>query len=110
MGSVIIKDGQPFIGADNLDPAKIKSLIDDGTWTEEDLKEHGLDAAIAFVVPDDKMVMGSPKYSFDGKQWIETYDVVDKPLPQPEPELTPEERLFASTGLTVDDLKKMLGV
>ena len=53
--------------------------------------------------PEGKQRVGSPAYSYDGSAVTESYEVEDIPA------LTPAEKL-AAAGLTVDDLKALLGI
>jgi hypothetical protein len=59
-----------------------------------------------FVVPDGKQISGAASYGRDGDAVTETFPVEDIPAPV---ELTPEQKLGAS-GLTVADLKTLLGL
>jgi hypothetical protein len=65
-------------------------------------------AVTDFALPDGKRAAGAPRYAYDDAQGavVETIPVEDIPL---EPALTPAEKL-ANAGLTVGDLKELLGL
>lgn len=56
-----------------------------------------------FVTPEGKQRVGAAEYSFDGSAVTESYGTEDIPA------LTPAEKL-AAAGLTVEDLKTLLGL
>lgn len=75
-------------------------------WQGDADHPYKLLAITDFVVPDGKQISGSATYAVDGDIVTETYPVEDVPAPT---ELTAAEKL-ANAGLTVDDLKSLLGL
>jgi hypothetical protein len=75
-------------------------------WQGDDDHPYKLLAITDFVVPDGKQISGVATYAVDGEAVRETYPVEDVPAPV---ELTAAEKL-ANAGLTVDDLKSLLGL
>jgi hypothetical protein len=73
---------------------------------EEGPAQFGLVPIVDFTVPDGKQISGAPTYAVDGEWVVETFPVEDLPEPV---ELSPAEKL-AAAGLTVDDLKTLLGL
>lgn len=65
--------------------------------------QYKLVPLVDFEAPEGKQRAGSPTYAYDGEAVTETCEVEDIPA------LTPTEKL-AAAGLTVDDLKTLLGL
>ena len=108
MTVILNKDGTPFKGEPNLDLGRIIEIVEAGIWTDKELADRGLVTAISFVEPPGQSKVGEPRYVETKSGWVEEYDTVsDPPLGSPP---TPEEKLFNTTGLTVDDLRKMLSL
>jgi hypothetical protein len=102
MSVVILKDGAPLQASAELDPAKIAAYVEQGIWTADDLATHGLAAAERFVVPEGKVVVGSPRYVEQDGVWREEYDVEDAPPPPVPQSVTPRQARLAieAAGLT----------
>lgn len=71
----------PYPVAAQLDMARVRGLIADGTWTGEDLAPYGLRLATPFAVPEGERVDGSPAYVEDGDDILEVYATTDVPPP-----------------------------
>lgn len=107
------EDWTRFEGTKNLDPRKVAKLVEDGIWTADDLAKHGLDVAEVAEVPEGKRLIDDSAETFVREKDGTIRQVVaveDKPVPEPEPELTPAERLERRTGLTVSEIKTVLGL
>ena len=90
-----------------MSASAVSALLSAGTWTQNDLDPFGLKVAVPFVVPDGKQISGSLVIvDVDGVPH-EDYPVEDIPPPPPPP--TAAEKLEAA-GLTVDELKQLLGI
>lgn len=103
---VILKDGKPFLGDDNLNLGKLEYIARLGIWSEKEWADRGLELAEPFDCPAGYDVRGEPWYE-KGKDgiWREFYETVTE---QPTKELTPREILELKTGLTVDQIKEVL--
>lgn len=75
-------------------------------FAEEGPAQFALLPITDFIVPDGKQISGVGTYAVNGESVTETFPVEDIPEPV---ELTPTEKL-AAAGLTVDDLKALLGI
>lgn len=75
-------------------------------WQGDADHPYKLLAITDFVVPDGKQISGEASYAVSGDAVVETFPVEDIPAPA---ELTPAEKL-ANAGLTVDELKTLLGL
>lgn len=64
-----------FPGSPALNPVKVARLVEDGVWAQQDLDEHGLEAAEPFQPPEGKIATGEERFSSDGRQQI--FDVED---------------------------------
>lgn len=73
---------------------------------EEGPAQFALLPVTDFAVPDGKQISGPASYVVDGETVVETAPVEDIPAPVA---LTPAEKL-AAAGLTVADLKALLGI
>lgn len=103
---ILTKDGKPFMGNANMDPAKIILAVESGVWTEKDLNDRGLVSCATFVVPDGKQAIGEAKFvQVEDGTWTEIYDLEDMSLPI---EKTPEELFESRTGVSIKELQEML--
>jgi hypothetical protein len=75
-------------------------------WQGDADHPYRLLAITDFTVPDGKQIAGAATYAVNGDTVTETFPVEDIPAP---PDLTPAEKL-ANAGLTVADLKSLLGL
>jgi hypothetical protein len=75
-------------------------------WQGDDDAPYRLLEITVFVMPDGKRTSGPATYALAGDTVTETFPVEDIPAV---PDLTPAEKL-ANAGLTVDDLKSLLGL
>lgn len=90
-----------------LDLNRVRQFLADGTWTEADIAPFGLVEAEPFEVPEGKQAIGAPSYVEADGVVCEVYELEDLPPPPAPP--TAEERL-AAAGLTVDELRALLGL
>lgn len=97
---------EPYEVERELDMGRIAVLVADGVWSEVDLAPLGLKVAAPFTPDPSKQRVGGARYVERDGEVVEEYDQEDIPPPPPEP--TPAEKL-ASLGLSVDDLKALLG-
>lgn len=96
----------PYPIEENVDLGKVEQLLADGVWGDVELQPYGLRLAGYQGLPQGKQRVGEPRYIERKGEIVEEWDLEDIPPPPPEP--TPAEKL-ASLGLSVDDLKALLG-
>lgn len=97
---------EPYPVAETLDLGKVEQLVAEGLWGADELQAYGLRRAMAEDVPDDKRRVGAPRYVERKGEIVEEWELEDIPPPPADP--TPTEKL-AALGLSVDDLKELLG-
>lgn len=97
---------EPYPVAETLDLGKVEQLIADGLWGDADLAPYALRVAGSQAVPAGKQRVGEPRYVERGEEVIKEWELEDVAPPPPEP--TPAEKL-AALGLSVEDLKSLIG-
>lgn len=90
-----------------LTAANVEGFLADGTWSEADLDPYGLKVAVPFTVPEGKRIAGALRLVEVNGTPHEDFDLEDIPPPPPPP--TAEEKL-AAAGLTVAELRQLLGL
>lgn len=93
---------EPYPVPFQLDVGKAERLVQQGTWSAEEIGAYGLLVAVPFSVPEGKQRVGHPSYVEGQGVVSEVYEVEDLP-----PSPTPAEKL-AAAGLTVEELKALL--
>lgn len=96
----------PYPIAETLDLGKVEQLLADGLWGADDLAPYGLHIAGKQDVPAGKQRAGEPRYVEHNGEVVEEWELEDIPPPPADP--TPTEKL-AALGLSVEDLKELLG-
>ena len=96
----------PEAGEVQMDMGRVEALLAERIWTEADLAPFGLALAVPFAVPEGSRPVGPMRIVEIGGIPHEDFDLeeIEPPVPP-----TPEERL-AAAGLTVDDLRQLLGL
>lgn len=102
------KEWVRFDGTSALNVRKISSLVSDGIWTQADLDRYGLRVAEPEIVPEGKIATGEERIVEREGRLVVKRDVVDRPPPPPPP--TDADRLERHTGLTVAQIKAVLGI
>lgn len=96
----------PYPVEEVLDMSKVGALVQEGLWDASALEPYGLRVAGFQGLPAGKQRVGEPRYVERGDEVVEEWDLEDIPPPPPEP--TPSEKL-AALGLSIDDLRSLLG-
>lgn len=101
------EDCEPYPVDEQVNISVVARLAGEGIWGAADLAAYGLVIVADFAPPEGKQATGAPRYVQSGQTVVEEYDVEDIPPPPPPPSAADK---LGAAGLTVDDLRELLGL
>ncbi|RWM02092.1 MAG: hypothetical protein EOR68_08270 [Mesorhizobium sp.] len=88
----------PYKVQHQLSPMRVQQLVDQGLWTQDNLSPYGLKLATEFAVPEGKRTVGAESFVEENGAVSQVFEVEDIPPPEPEPELTVDQRIDRMLG------------